>query len=273
MIVAFRPRVLLSDASASGRRIDYRTISAICRSLRIYVLLDITETSGLITGGLITSPFEYADIVVTGTRGFLRGPSGALIFSRRNAFVQRTDVKDAEELRSIADAIDQSVFPGHQGGPHNHAISAVAVALKQASTPTFKAYQSCAVENAEALADRLTCLGYHLNANHKPTYYLVVKLTAVNARWTKRVLDAIGIAADVVVEESELHLGTLAMTSRGFLPADFRWVADIIHKAVIITQRPSAPDTDTSLACSMCDSRILEIKQVIKERMDRVTRF
>ena len=151
IINVYRPRVFLSSSSACHQLLDHQAIGAICKSLGIYVVVDVTETSGLVASGLIPSPFENADIVIAGTQGSLRGPSGGLIFSRKSARVQRTDVKSFEESRRLGDAIDQSVFPGHQGGPHNHAILAKAVALKQVSTHAFKAYQRLALANAEAL--------------------------------------------------------------------------------------------------------------------------
>ena len=286
IINVYQPRVLLSDASASNNLIDHQAISTICRTSGVYVLADITETSGLVASGLIASPFEHADIVITGTQGSLRGPGGALIFSRKTALVQRTDVKDIE-LRSLGGAIDQSVFPGHQGGPHNHAIMAMAVALKQVSTHSFKVYQRLVLANAKALAERLLFLGYRLNVNDTPTHHLVVKLGIVDALLVKRVLDAIRVASNVVAEKNELHVGTLAMTSHGLLPNDFCWVADIIHRAVSTAQSLSSIKygnitcgfeggkslsdcgTETSKTRSMCDPKILEMRQEIEYWMNR----
>lgn len=287
IINVYQPRILLSSTSASNQLIDYQAIGTICRPSGIYVLVDVTETSGLVASNLIASPFEHADVVIAGTQGSLRGPSGALIFSRKTALVQRTDIKEIEELRSLGDAIDQSVFPGHQGGPHNHAIMAMAVALKQVSTHSFKVYQRLVLANTKAFAERLLCLGYCLRVNDTPTHHLVVKLGTVDAKLVKRVLDAIWVASNVIVTENELLVGTLAMTSRGLLPNDFCWVADIIHKAISLAQKLNSIEHDTlnddfeggkSLAasgmetgqtCRMCDSRILEIRQEVEDWMNR----
>ncbi|KAG8420116.1 hypothetical protein J3459_011365 [Metarhizium acridum] len=89
----------------------------------------MTETAGLVASGLAPRPFEHADIVVAGTQGSLRGPSGALIFSRKGSVVMPPGSKNAQEWCSLGEAVHQSVFPGHQGGPHNYAITAMAVAL------------------------------------------------------------------------------------------------------------------------------------------------
>lgn len=287
----YRPRVFLSSASACHQLLDHQAIGTICKSLGIYVVADITETSGLLASGLIPSPFENADIVITGTQGSLRGPSGGLIFSRKTARVQQTDITRFEASCSLGDAIDQSVFPGHQGGPHNHAILAKAVALKQVSTHAFKAYQRLAMANAEALTAELLGFGYYLDAIDTPTHHLVIKLRETKAITVKQVLDAVGVMSIIVVAENELHIGTLAMTSRGLLPSDFLWVADIIHKAVSIAKKlssteyngsvksfedgnpPSGSTTEPVQSWGIGEPRILDIRQEIKERMKRIGNF
>lgn len=147
-----------------------------------------------------------------------------------------------EELCSLPDVIDQSVVPGHQGGPHNYTILSAAVALKQASASSFKEYQELILENARALAVRLVYLGYQVDS---PNHHLVVKLGAKDVQLLKHTLQAAGVTSEVVVANNELHVGTPAMTSRGFLPRDFRWVAGIIHSVVEIGQELKNNDRDS----------------------------
>ncbi len=287
-INVYQPRLLLSTTSASNWLIDHQAMSTVCRPLGIFVLADITETSGLVASGLVASPFEHADVVITGTQGSLRGPSGALIFSRRTALVQRTDTKDTEEVCSLGDAINQSVFPGHQGGPHNHAIMAMAVALKQVTTQSFKDYQKLVLANTEALAKRLLDLGYCLDCSNTSTHHLVVRLGTVDAELVKRILDAICVASKITVAENELHIGTLAMTSRGLLPDDFYWVADIIHRGISLAQKLSSIKygnvnddfagaeslsssfVEAGQTCSMHDSKLIETRKEVEDWMDRL---
>ena len=115
----------------------------------------MAHISGLIAAGVIPSPFEYADIVTTTTHKSLRGPRGAMIFFRRG--VRSVNPKTGQEiLYDLENPINFSVFPGHQGGPHNHTIAALATALKQANTPEFKEYQEQVLKNAKALESEFT---------------------------------------------------------------------------------------------------------------------
>merc|ERR1711977_451368 len=130
--------------------IDYARMRKIADLVGAYLVVDMAHISGLIAAGVIPSPFEHADIVTTTTHKSLRGPRGAMIFFRKG--VRKTDAKTGKEtLYDLEGPINFSVFPGHQGGPRNHTITALAVALKQATTPEFKQYQEQVVKNAKAL--------------------------------------------------------------------------------------------------------------------------
>ncbi|EFN54918.1 hypothetical protein CHLNCDRAFT_35692 [Chlorella variabilis] len=140
----FRPRLIIAGASAYSRDFDYARMRGIADSVDAYLMADMAHISGLVAAGVVQSPFPHSHIVTTTTHKSLRGPRGGLIFFR----------KEFE-----AD-INQAVFPGLQGGPHNHTISGLAVALKMANTQEFKEYQRQVVANARALSARLTELGY-----------------------------------------------------------------------------------------------------------------
>ncbi|KAK3365386.1 serine hydroxymethyltransferase [Podospora didyma] len=148
----FRPKVLVAGTSAYCRLIDYERMRKIADSVGAYLVVDIAHISGLVAAEVIPTPFLYADVVTTTTHKSLRGPRGAMIFFRKG--VRSTDAKTSKEtLYDLEDKINFSVFPGHQGGPHNHTITALAVALKQAATPEFKASGLWATTRVQRAAD------------------------------------------------------------------------------------------------------------------------
>ena len=159
--ILYRPKVLVAGTSAYCRLIDYKRMKEIAEKCGAYLMVDMAHISGLVAAGVIPSPFEYADIVTTTTHKSLRGPRGAMIFFRRG--VRSVNQKTGKEvLYDLENPINFSVFPGHQGGPHNHTIAALATALKQAATPEFKEYQLQVLKNAKALEDEFKKLGYRL---------------------------------------------------------------------------------------------------------------
>lgn len=146
----YRPKCLVAGTSAYCRLIDYGRMRKIADKVGAYLIVDMAHISGLVAAGVIPSPFEYADVVTTTTHKSLRGPRGAMIFFRKG--VRSTDPKTGKEIMyDLEGPINFSVFPGHQGGPHNHTITALAVALKQAATPEFRQYQEQVLKNAKAL--------------------------------------------------------------------------------------------------------------------------
>lgn len=207
------PRIISASAPSSTQLIDYEAIRSISHSIEAYLVADITEISGLVAAGCIPSPFEHLDIVITGTQGSLRGPCGALLFSRKAVQVQRVDQKSKEEVWSLDKAINASVFPRLQGGPHNHAIMAVAVAMGQIQTRDAKEYQKLVLANAAALASHLLGLGYNVLGNGTKTHQLTVKLNDIDPAFAKEVLSRVGVAIELVTLISELRLGALAMNN------------------------------------------------------------
>merc|ERR1712000_158056 len=154
MAMLYRPKLIIAGTSAYSRLIEYDRMRAIADKVGAYLLADMAHISGLVAAKVIPSPFDYADVVTTTTHKSLRGPRGAMIFFRKG--VRRTNPKTKEqEMWNLEDPINASVFPGHQGGPHNHTITALAVALKQAQSPDFHAYQIQVLANAQAFAKRL----------------------------------------------------------------------------------------------------------------------
>ncbi|RAO71187.1 uncharacterized protein BHQ10_007199 [Talaromyces amestolkiae] len=247
----YRPKLIVAGTSAYSRLIDYARMRKITESIGAYLLSDMAHISGLVAADVIPSPFQYSDVVTTTTHKSLRGPRGAMIFYRKG--VRRTDKKGNQELYDLENPINASVFPGHQGGPHNHTITALAVALGQAQTKEFRDYQLTVLENAKALSDRLGNsvneggLGYNIVSGGTDNHLVLVDLKnrGVDGARVERVLELCGVAANKntvpgdksALKPGGLRIGTPAMTSRGFQPEDFRRVGDIVDRAVTITQK------------------------------------
>lgn len=248
----YRPKVIVAGTSAYSRLIDYARFREVSDKVGAYLLSDMAHISGLVAAGVVPSPFEYSDIVTTTTHKSLRGPRGAMIFFRKGVRKSATKTKP-EELYNLEEPINSSVFPGHQGGPHNHTITALAVALKQAQSPDFKAYQEAVLLNSKALAQRLGDpaekggLGYTIVSGGTDNHLILVDLKpqGVDGARVERVLELIGVASNKntvpgdksALKPGGLRMGTPAMTTRGLQPKDFTRVADIVHRAVTITQR------------------------------------
>merc|ERR1719155_231088 len=156
----YRPKLIVAGASAYSRLIDYDRIRAICDQHGAYMLADMAHISGLVSANIIPSPFDTSDIVTTTTHKSLRGPRGAMIFYRKG--VRSVNKKGEEIMYNLEQPINAAVFPGHQGGPHNHTITALATALKQASAPDFKEYQEQVLSNSQAFATSMMGRGYTL---------------------------------------------------------------------------------------------------------------
>ena len=251
LALLYRPRIIIAGTSAYSRLIDYPRMRQVADSVGSYLLADMAHISGLVAGKVIPSPFEYADVVTTTTHKSLRGPRGAMIFFRKG--VRRTDAKGKQEMYDLEGPINSSVFPGHQGGPHNHTITALAVALHQAQQSSFREYQEAVLANAKALAGRLGeskangGLEYKLVSGGTDNHLILVDLkpAGIDGARVERIMELAGIACnkntvpgDVsAMKPGGLRMGTPAMTTRGFQPADFERVGDVVHRAIGIAKR------------------------------------
>ncbi|KAM3519554.1 hypothetical protein MY4038_009753 [Beauveria bassiana] len=252
LALLYRPKIIVAGASAYSRLIDYKRIREICDKVNAYMLADMAHISGLVAANVLPGPFQHADIVTTTSHKSLRGPRGALIFFRKGVRHQNPKTK-VDEMYNLEGPINNSVFPGHQGGPHNHTITALSVALKQAQTPDFHAYQSQVLANAKAFAKRLGDdkskggLGYSLVSGGTDNHLVLADLkpNGVDGGRVERILELVGIAANKNTVPGDrsalvpggLRMGTPAMTSRGFTENDFIRVADIVDRAVAIAVR------------------------------------
>ena len=244
----YRPKIIIAGTSAYSRLIDYERMRAIADEVGAYLLSDMAHISGLVAADVIPTPFSHSDVVTTTTHKSLRGPRGAMIFYRKG--VRSTTKKGEKVMYDLEGPINASVFPGHQGGPHNHTITALAVALKQAQTKEFKEYQRTVLANAKALAERLGNseytggLGYNIVSGGTDNHLVLVDLKSkdIDGARVERVLELCGVASNKntvpgdksALKPGGLRMGSPAMTTRGFQPHDFARVAEIVDQAVTI---------------------------------------
>ncbi|KAI8800398.1 serine hydroxymethyltransferase-domain-containing protein [Cladochytrium replicatum] len=243
LVTAYRPKLIVAGASAYPRNWDYATMKKIADSVGAYLLADIAHISGLIAAKVLPSPFEYADIVTTTTHKSLRGPRGAMIFFRKG--VRSHDKKGKPIEYDLENPINFSVFPGHQGGPHNHTITALSVALHQAKLPTFAAYQTQVLKNAKAMEETFQKLSYGMVSGGTDTHLLLLDLRnkSIDGARVERVLELANIAANkntVPGDKSAmipggLRMGSPAMTTRGLKEADFVQISEFIGRGIQLT--------------------------------------
>ena len=226
-----RPRMIVVGASAYARTLDFPRFQAIAKSVGAYLLVDIAHIAGLIAAGLHPSPIPYADFVTTTTHKTLRGPRGGIIMCK------------AEHAK----AVDKAIFPGIQGGPLMHVIAAKAVALNEALSPAFKAYQRQVVANARALASGLSERGYRIVSGGTDTHLMLVNLSAkgITGKDAEAALDAAGITVNknaVPFDEKPpavaggIRLGTPLVSTRGMREQEMVEIVALIDR---VLQRPA----------------------------------
>ncbi|XP_027004226.1 serine hydroxymethyltransferase, cytosolic-like [Tachysurus fulvidraco] len=240
----FHPKLIIAGTSCYSRNLDYSRLRKIADENGAYLLADMAHISGLVAAGVVPSPFDHCEIVSTTTHKTLRGCRAGVIFYRKG--VRSVDAKTGKEtLYNLESLINQAVFPGLQGGPHNHAIAGVAVALKQAMTPEFKLYQLQVLKNCKALAAALMEKGYKIVTGGTDTHLILVDLypTGTDGGRAEKVLEVCAIACNKntcpgdksALRPSGLRFGSPALTSRGLVEEDFRLVAEYIHRCIQLT--------------------------------------
>ncbi|TYJ47096.1 hypothetical protein E1A91_A02G164100v1 [Gossypium mustelinum] len=251
----FRPKLLVAGASAYARQYDYARIRKVCDKQKAIMLADMAHISGLVAAGVIPSPFEYADVVTTTTHKPLRGPRGAMIFFRKG--VKEINKQGKVVLYDYEDKINQAVFPGLQGGPHNHTITGLAVALKQATTPVYKAYQEQVLSNCSKFAQTLARKGYELVSGGTENHLVLVNLKnkGIDGSRVEKVLEPVHIAANKNTVPGDvsamvpggIRMGTPALRSRGFIEGDFVKVAEYFDATVNLALKIKAETKGTKL--------------------------
>lgn len=244
LAISFRPKILIAGFSAYSRHYDYPRMREIADKVGAILLGDMAHISGLVAADVVPGPFEHCDVVTTTTHKSLRGPRGAMIFYRKGQ--KTTDKKGQPVMYDFENKINFAVFPGLQGGPHNHTISGLACALKQAMSPEFKEYQIQVMKNCQALAKGLQSRGYSLVSGGTENHLLLLDLRPkdVDGARVERVLELAHIACNKNTVPGDisamipggLRMGTPALTTRGFLEQDFEKVAEFIDRGVMIAK-------------------------------------
>src|SRR5690606_2756936 len=172
-------KLIFCGGTAIPRTIDFAGFASIAEEVGAILVADIAHIAGLIAGGAHPSPVGHAPVISTTTHKTLRGPRGAMLMA------------DAK----YADALDRAVFPGLQGGPHNHTTAAIAVALKEAATPEFRAYAAAVVANARVLGEELAARGFDLVSGGTDNHLLLVDLTGkgIPGKKAAQALDRAGL--------------------------------------------------------------------------------
>ncbi len=236
-----RPKLIVVGATAYPRVFDWKLLRQIADACGAFLLADISHISGLVVAGAHPSPVGYADVITTTTHKTLRGPRGALILCNGNPSNPLKKVPRTRE--NLPTLIDRAIIPGLQGGPHNHQTGAIAVALREASTPEFKEYGHQIVRNAKRLAERLLDKGYQLVTGGTDNHLLLIDLTNKNIKGAdaETALGKAGITVNKNTvpfdprspfDPSGIRLGTPALTTRGMKEAEMDMVAEWIDRAV-----------------------------------------
>ena len=232
-----RPKIIFCGGTALPRTVDFPGFAAIAKEVDAVLVADIAHIAGLIAGGAHPSPVGHAPVITTTTHKTLRGPRGAMIMT------------DAEH----ASPIDKAVFPGLQGGPHNHTTAGIAVALREAAQPSFRDYAAQVVKNAIALASALQERGYDLVSGGTDNHLLLVDLTSkgIGGKPAAKALDRAGMELNFNTvpydqrkpfDPSGIRLGTPALTTRGLteqhMPQLAAWMDEAITAAAKEDEAP-----------------------------------
>eukprot|EP00461_Guttulinopsis_vulgaris_P000436 UN00436 len=262
----YRPKLIVMGASAYSRHIDYARMRKIADINGSILMCDMAHISGLVAAGVMPSPFEYADIVTTTTHKTLRGPRGAMIFYRKG--LKGQDKQGNPINYNFENEINAAVFPGHQGGPHNHTITALAVALKQAASPEFAEYQAAVLKNNKAMEKWFLKNDYNLVSGGSDNHLLLIDVRSkgLNGAKVEKIAELANIAmnkntipGDVsALNPGGIRIGAPAMTTRGLDEADFEQVAEFVHRCVEVTKEVQADTTATTL-------------KAFKEQLDKKT--
>ena len=222
-----RPRLIIAGATAYPRALDFERFARIAEEAGAYLVVDMAHIAGLVAAGVHPNPTSHADVVTTTTHKTLRGPRGGIILCKE------------EHARKV----DKMVFPGMQGGPLMHVIAAKAVALKEAMSPEFAAYQKRVVANARAMGESLAEREFRLVAGGTDTHLLLVDLTSrgVTGKEAEAALEAAGLTVNrnpIPFDElsprvtSGIRIGTPAVTTRGMREGEMDEIADLIDRVL-----------------------------------------
>ena len=244
-----KPKMIVAGFSAYSRDLDWKRFKEIADEVGAYTFADIAHIAGLIAGGILSSPVPYFDVVSSTTHKTLRGPRGAFILCKEQ----------------FAKQVDKAVFPGMQGGPHDHITAAKAVAFKEALEPEFKIYCQQIVQNAKAMANRFMELGYNIVSSGTDNHLMVLDLRnkGISGLEAEQALEKIGVSVSrstipndpaPPMKPSGIRIGTPAITTRGFKEAEVLILTNLMDEAFLNKEN---------------EEKLAEIKEKIKDLCKR----
>ncbi len=240
-----KPKLIWIGATAYTRELPFEEFSGIADECGAYLVADISHIAGLVIAGAHKSPVNHVHMIMTTTHKTLRGPRGAMIMV--------TD-KGLRKDPELADKVDKTVFPGMQGGPHNHTTAGIAVALQEASTPQFKEYGMQIVRNSRALADSLMKNGIKLVTGGTDNHMILIDLTQFGKGtgiFVQDALDASGITVNKNTVPNDqaspfypsgIRLGTPALTTRGMGEQEMTAIGTLISEVIMAVKEYQLPE-------------------------------
>jgi len=243
-----KPKLIWIGASAYSRELPFKEFSEVAEEVGAFLAADVAHVAGLIVAGVHSDPVPYVHVVTTTTHKTLRGPRGAIVMVTKKGLDYDPD---------LGNKIDKAVFPGLQGGPHDHTIAAIAVALGEALKPEFKEYALQIVRNAKALSTQLINNGVRLVSDGTDNHLMLLDLTPMGSGKGVFVQDALECAAITVNKNtipadpssafypSGIRLGTPAVTTRGMKEPEMKTIADWISAVIDETRLEVLPEDKT----------------------------
>ncbi len=239
-----KPQLIVAGFTAYSKIIDFKKFKAIADSIGAIFMVDMSHFAGLVAGKVYPSPFKYANIIMTTTHKTLRGPRGAMIFSKKE----------------FSEKIDKAIFPGMQGGPHMNQIAATATALYEAGKPEFKSYAKQIVKNAKALADELKKLGWRVISGGTDTHLILIDVFSrgIGGKLASEMLEKAGIVVNKNTipydtrnpgDPSGIRLGTPTLTSRGMKEKEMKKIAMLIDGVLTKKRKLEIINKEVKLLC------------------------
>lgn len=243
---AVKPRLIICGASAYSRDFNYERFNTIAKKHNAYLMADIAHISGFVATKEMRSPFDYCDIVTTTTHKSLRGPRAGIIFFKRE----------------LEQQINDAVFPGLQGGPHENQIAAIATQLREVQTPEFKTYIKQVRLNAQTLAKELENFDFKIVTGGTDNHLMLIDLRnkGISGGKAEKILEYVGISVNKntipgdssALNPNGIRIGTPAITTRGLKENDMHHLAEIINRCIqtgIKIQKDHEPKTIKDFTC------------------------
>jgi len=278
----FKPKMIIAGISCYARYLDYARFKKVADMNGSYLMADMAHVAGLVATGLHPSPFEHCDIVTSTVHKTLRGPRAGIIFFRKG--VRSVDRNGVETKYDLENRINMAVFPGLQGGPHNHAVGGIAVAMKTATTEEFKQYQVQVVANARRLAAGLIKLGYKVVTGGTDIHLVLVdmKKSSVSMSGAKAefILESVSVSCNKntvpgdksALNPSGIRLGTPSLTTRGLSDEDMDKVVEFLHRAfnlAVEVEKVTGPKLVDWKKRIKEDAETVEKVKAIKEEVEK----